>query len=188
MARHSGRPRRAAAHLSPERVLAAALKRVDAQGINALTMRGLAGDLGVDPMALYHYFPHKAALLHALVEQIFTAFQPPINPAAPWAEQVRAFALAYSELTHMHPHLVLAIAADPATATLAADLVNPLLYSALGASGLAHAQVVAAANLIIDYVHGFTLGIHPDSSAAAAAIEPGLAIILAGIHSLSGHP
>lgn len=186
MTRATGRPRRAAAQLSRERVLAAALARVDAHGIAALTMRSLAADLGVDPMALYHYFANKAALLHALVAQIFSAFQPPIDTDAPWAEQVRAFAMAYADLTHAHPHLVLAIAADPATATLAADLVDPLLHSALRAADLAPDQVVAAAGVLIDYIHGFALGLQHVPN-PTASIESGLAIILAGIDLMREH-
>jgi TetR/AcrR family transcriptional regulator, tetracycline repressor protein len=188
MSRSSGRPRRNAAPLSPERILTAALARVNVYGMTGLTMRGLAGDLGVDPMALYYYVPNKAALVRALVEQIFSAFHPPIDVAAPWEEQVRAFALSYFELTCRHQQLMLAIATDPATAALAADLVNPLLDSALRAAGLAPAQVAAAAGLIIDYIHGFTLGMQHDPAVRSGAIEPGLAIILAGIGSLAEHP
>jgi AcrR family transcriptional regulator len=181
----TGRPKREEGALSRERVLAVAQARVEAHGLAALTMRSLAGDLGVDPMSLYHYFPSKAVLMHALVAQIVSAFQPVIDPAAPWQAQVRAFALAYAELTRAHPHLVLAIAADPAAAATAAALLNPALHAALRAAGLMSDQAGTAAGVLIDYIHGFTLGLQQEAVAEHTAIEPGLAIIIAGIGVLT---
>jgi AcrR family transcriptional regulator len=179
----TGRPKREEGALSRERVLATAQARVERHGLAGLTMRSLAGDLGVDPMALYHYFPNKAALVGALVEETFGAFRPAIDPAAPWQAQVRTFALAYAELTQTHPHLVLAIAADPAAAAPAAALLNPALHAALRAAGLTPDQVTTAAGVLIDYIHGFALGLQQDATATNASIEPGLAIILAGIEA-----
>ncbi|MGV8910374.1 MAG: TetR/AcrR family transcriptional regulator C-terminal domain-containing protein [Propionicimonas sp.] len=58
------------APLSRERVLAAAMELADAEGIPALTMRRLAGDLGVEAMSLYHHVPGKEHLLDGLTETI----------------------------------------------------------------------------------------------------------------------
>jgi AcrR family transcriptional regulator len=179
----TGRPKRAEGALSRERVLAAAQGRVETHGLTGLTMRSLAGDLGVDPMALYHYFPNKAALVGALVAETFGAFRPAIDLAAPWQVQVRAFALAYAELTRAHPHLVLAIAADPAAAATAAALLNPALHAALRTAGLTSDQVTTAAGVLIDYIHGFALGMQHERAAGSLSIEPGLQIIIAGIHA-----
>ena len=49
--------------LSRELVLSAALALVDAEGLNALTMRRLGQELGRDPMGLYRYAANRAALL-----------------------------------------------------------------------------------------------------------------------------
>ncbi|MGB7962047.1 MAG: TetR family transcriptional regulator [Propionicimonas sp.] len=56
--------------LSRDRVLAAAMKLVDAEGIPALTMRRLAADLGVEAMSLYHHVPGKERLLDGLTEAV----------------------------------------------------------------------------------------------------------------------
>lgn len=56
--------------LSRARVLAAAIALVDAEGIQALTMRHLAAELGVEAMSLYHYLPTKQALLDGVVETV----------------------------------------------------------------------------------------------------------------------
>src|SRR5262245_9635166 len=63
MARRPGRPRAGQAPLTRERILAAAMRLADEQGIASLSMRRLAADLGVDPMAIYHHLPGKAAVV-----------------------------------------------------------------------------------------------------------------------------
>ncbi len=54
--------------LSRETIIAAALEIVEEQGLKKLTMRALGDRLGVEAMALYHYFPSKDALLEAVSE------------------------------------------------------------------------------------------------------------------------
>jgi AcrR family transcriptional regulator len=56
--------------LSRERVLAAAVVLVDAQGIQALTMRRLADELHVEAMSLYYHLRDKEALLDGVVETV----------------------------------------------------------------------------------------------------------------------
>ena len=53
-----------------ERVIATALAIVDRDGLEKLSMRKLGAELGVDPMAVYHYIPNKAALLDGLIEAV----------------------------------------------------------------------------------------------------------------------
>jgi AcrR family transcriptional regulator len=57
--------------LSRERVLAAAVALADAHGTEALTMRRLAEELGVEAMSLYHHVPNKEALLDGVVDLVF---------------------------------------------------------------------------------------------------------------------
>lgn len=56
--------------LSRERIIDTALALVDANGLEALSMRRLGAELGMDPMAAYYYVPSKAALLDAVVEAV----------------------------------------------------------------------------------------------------------------------
>ena len=53
-----------------ERVVETALALVDRDGLDRLSMRRLGAELGVDPMAVYHYIPNKAALLDGLTEAV----------------------------------------------------------------------------------------------------------------------
>jgi AcrR family transcriptional regulator len=56
--------------LSRERVLAAAVALADEHGIQALTMRRLAVDLGVEAMSLYYHLPDKETLLDGVAETV----------------------------------------------------------------------------------------------------------------------
>ena len=66
-----GRPKQSEGRsLDRSVIVAHTLKLVDEEGLEGLSMRRLGQSLGVDPMAVYHYIPNKAALLDALVEAV----------------------------------------------------------------------------------------------------------------------
>lgn len=56
--------------LSREKIMATALTIVDAEGLDALTLRKLAQTLGVAPMTMYRYFDSKEALLNAMFDYV----------------------------------------------------------------------------------------------------------------------
>jgi TetR/AcrR family tetracycline transcriptional repressor len=151
-------PRRAGREpLTRERIVSAALRLIDDIGLDRLSMRRLGAELGVDPMAVYHHVPNKDALLEAVVHHVFSAMPPPPSDG-PWPDRVRRWAETYRSVAEAHPNLVLRIVSDPAAVAVAAVLANEALYAALDAAGLSPGEVVRAADLIVDYVNGFTLG------------------------------
>ena len=96
--------------LTKERIIAAALELVDDGGLEALTMRALGQRLGVEAMALYHYFPSKAALLEAIgqigreVEAVFGGFFADMaEREVPPGERVVQLGLRYIEFSQTHP-------------------------------------------------------------------------------------
>ncbi|TGM45262.1 TetR/AcrR family transcriptional regulator [Leptospira vanthielii] len=58
-----------------QKIIQAALKICEKEGYESFSMRKLATKLGLDPMAIYHYFDNKEELTKAMVEQIFNRFQ-----------------------------------------------------------------------------------------------------------------
>ncbi len=52
--------------LSTDRVLDAAIRLADRGGAQAITMRRVAQELGVEAMSLYHHVPNKDAILDTL--------------------------------------------------------------------------------------------------------------------------
>jgi AcrR family transcriptional regulator len=87
--------------LSRRRILEAALAIADREGVDALTMRRLGSDLGVDPMSIYNYLEGKDALLDGLVELLWEEVAHPAG--SDWSEQLRAFAQSLRKVFHRHP-------------------------------------------------------------------------------------
>ena len=65
--------------LTHDRVLQAALALADADGLEALSMRRLGTELGVEAMSLYRHVPSKEALLDAMVDTIVHSWIDPAN-------------------------------------------------------------------------------------------------------------
>lgn len=68
--------------LSRGRVLAAAVALADEHGIQALTMRRLAVDLGVEAMSLYYHVPDKESLLDGVAETVIAEVEAEVAPLA----------------------------------------------------------------------------------------------------------
>jgi TetR/AcrR family transcriptional regulator, tetracycline repressor protein len=89
--------------LSKEVVVERGLALTDAEGLDALTIRRLATELGVTPMALYWHFRNKEALLTALGDQIWRELDTDIDPAAPWHVQMRSMLESLLHVLRSHP-------------------------------------------------------------------------------------
>src|SRR5919202_1328873 len=161
MGRRPGRPRAGNEKLTRERILRAALQLVDDHGVDALSMRRLAAELGVDPMAIYHYLPGKQAILAGVTASVFGELHIPALTGAVWQDHVRAFARAYHDLARAHANLVLYLVTDPTSGGNAILAANEVLYAALTQTGLPPRMIVQAADLVVDYLHGFVLGERP---------------------------
>ncbi|MEO8452001.1 MAG: TetR family transcriptional regulator, partial [Gemmatimonadota bacterium] len=74
-ARQLEKTRPAKTALTRERILDAALAAVDRDGLEALTMRSLGRELGVEAMSLYHHFPNKARLLEGVVDRVLAEIE-----------------------------------------------------------------------------------------------------------------
>jgi TetR/AcrR family transcriptional regulator, tetracycline repressor protein len=92
--------------LSSARILEAALRIADEEGLEALSMRRIASDLNASPMALYNHVPNKDALLDGLAGQLLQEMDLSVidvsNPAA-------ALRSGYGEFRNVllaHPNLV----------------------------------------------------------------------------------
>ncbi len=158
MARRVGRPRAGEETLTRERILSAALALVDEEGMEALSMRRLAKELGVDPMAIYHHLPNKRALLSAIIERVFSEMRVPEPEGVEgWRERVRAWARAFREVARAHPRLVPHLASYPEAAAEATLESTEELYAAFEAAGMAPRQIVGAVGVVVDYLIGFAL-------------------------------
>jgi AcrR family transcriptional regulator len=161
MARRAGRPRAEEEPLTRERILEAALSLVDREGIEAFSMRRLAKQLGVDPMAIYYHLPNKRALLSGLVEKVFSEMRvtgpEESGETTSWRERVRAWARAFRDVARAHPKLVPHLASYPEAAVEATLESTEELYAAFEAAGMPPSQIVGAVGVVVDYLNGFAL-------------------------------
>jgi AcrR family transcriptional regulator len=93
-------PRRAP--LSRDRVLRAAVARADRAGIESLSMRRLAEELGVVPMALYKHVANKEELLDGMIDVVVGEIDPPVAGAG-WKSAVRQRILSARRALLRHP-------------------------------------------------------------------------------------
>jgi AcrR family transcriptional regulator len=91
------------ARLSKRAVVDRALKLADAGGLDALTIRKLAQDLGVTPMALYWHFRSKDDLLEGMAEQVWGEIEVRVDPSIPWWAQLQGGLESLIKVLRAHP-------------------------------------------------------------------------------------
>jgi AcrR family transcriptional regulator len=100
--------------LSREGIVAAALQIIDSGGVEALSMRRLAGDLGVSGPSLYHHFAGKDEILDAIVEQVNSEIELE-DHGGDWEKALSRYAYQLRSLLTAHPHIVEFVALRPVT-------------------------------------------------------------------------
>jgi TetR/AcrR family transcriptional regulator, tetracycline repressor protein len=141
--------------LQPEHVVDVAIALLDGAGLDALTMRKLAAELGVQAGALYWHFASKQALLDAMADRFLEGLVADL-PAGPWDEQLSAVAwrLRQALLSHRDGARVMAgtYVAEPNTL-----LVGNTAVEILQAAGLAPDRAGWTAVAAMHYVLGHTI-------------------------------
>jgi TetR/AcrR family transcriptional regulator, tetracycline repressor protein len=91
------------ARLTKRAVVDRAMQLADAAGLDGLTIRKLAQELGVTPMALYWHFRSKDELLDGLAERVWSEIDVDVDPGAPWADQLRGLLQSLLQVLRAHP-------------------------------------------------------------------------------------
>jgi TetR/AcrR family tetracycline transcriptional repressor len=91
--------------LSKATVAERALRLGDEQGVEAVTIRRLAHELGVTPMALYWHFKNKDDLLLGVVDHVLSGVRADRSAGDPWQRQLRAMVEVVVEVMRDHPSL-----------------------------------------------------------------------------------
>jgi AcrR family transcriptional regulator len=174
MAQQAEAPQRA--RLTRDRVLRAALELADDSGIESLSMRRLASELGVVPMALYKHVANKEELLDGMVDLVIGEIDPPV-PGADWKRAIRERILSARRALLRHPwaRRALETRTTPTPVVLAyQDSMIGLFRDAGFSLDLTHHVLHAIGSRIF----GFTQELYEDSNTANEApqeITPELA-------------
>jgi len=131
------------AGLSREKVLEAALALADAQGLEALSYRRLAGRLGVTPMALYRHVGDRDALLDGIGDLLLDQLSLPESTEVDWREQFRATARSFRALLTAHP-AVMPICLNRPLVTPAGMRAADALLGLFGRAGFSAENAVLA--------------------------------------------
>jgi AcrR family transcriptional regulator len=144
--------------LSRERILAAAVKLADREGLDSLSMRRLGHELGVQAMSLYNHVPNKEAILDGLVEGVFAEIDLP-EPAPDWETELRRCALSAHDALRRHPWacpLAMLPAVGPASLAARLRYVESLLRT-LRTAGLTPRDASYAYHALDSHTFGFTM-------------------------------
>jgi TetR/AcrR family tetracycline transcriptional repressor len=143
--------------LNREKVLDAALELAGRHGLDGLSMRRLAKELGVEAMSLYNHVANKGDLLDGLAERVFAQVERP-DPAWPWQQRVRATALSMYTALSRYPFVPLALVTDQANPT-SRQALQPLddVIAALSDAGFDDVGIRQALGTVNSVIFGSLL-------------------------------
>src|SRR2546428_11931129 len=145
--------RRAA--LTRERILRAAIRLADRDGIESLSMRKLGHELGVEAMSLYNHVRNKGDMLDGMVDVVFSEIEPPAN-GEEWQIAMRKRAISARQALLRHPWAIglMESRATPGPATLRH---HDAVLGSLRAAGFSIDMAAHAYSILDGYIYGFTL-------------------------------
>jgi TetR/AcrR family tetracycline transcriptional repressor len=144
--------------LTSERIIKAAMHVIDAEGLDALSMRRLGVELGVNPMAAYHYVPNKAALYDLVLDAVMSGVDlSGIDPAASLEDRLKQAARAYQAAILAHPRAIPVLAMRSVRSATAVRPLEPLI-GLLFEGGLSADEALAAVDAVAQYILGGALG------------------------------
>jgi AcrR family transcriptional regulator len=146
-------PPRPRAGLTRDRVLATALDIVDRDGIDALSMRRLGRELGVEAMSLYSYVDNKQDLIEGVVEQVFREMPIIVEGDGPWQDRLREQAATFRRVLLAHPHAITLVAGRP----LVTDRTRAYVESAL-CELQRYGLDLTTADLVLGLIASFVIG------------------------------
>jgi len=147
--------------LTRGRVVAEALTLIAQDGVPALTMRALAGRLGVVPGALYRHVRSKEQLQDLVLDGVLAEVNCDLDTALPWTEQITVLARRLQNVLADHPGVAgLLTTRDPLgphSLALAEAFLRPLHAAGYPhhEAGYPHHEAGLAYFLILDYTLGF---------------------------------
>jgi len=155
--------------LSRDKIVASALALVDTEGLDALSTRRLAADLGVSGPSLYNHFATKDDLLEAVADTVIAEVDITPLTTHPWPRGLRAWAASYHGTLAAHPNLVPVAAHGPGRRPHALRMADTV-HGALVEAGWPPRDATRIGALMRYFVTGSALA----SFAGGFIPEPGL--------------
>lgn len=141
--------------LSRERVLCAALRLADAEGIESLSMRKLAQELGVQAMSLYNHVANKDDMLDGIVDIVVSEIEVP-SLETDWQTAMRRRATSAHGVLLRHPWATMPLVSRVNVGPAMLRYVNATL-GCLCEAGFSLAMADQVWNAMDSHIYGFTL-------------------------------
>jgi AcrR family transcriptional regulator len=142
--------------LSRERIITAAVELIEREGVEAVSMRRIAGLLGSGVMSLYNHVPSKAAVLDGVAERVMSGIDFTTDPDASWEDQVRAQARAFRQIARVYPRSTMVVVSRPVSSAAALRPMEHALAT-LRNAGFAPEDAVRVVRAFVAYVGGSLL-------------------------------
>lgn len=159
------------APLSRERVLLTAVELARRDGMDALSMRRLADELGAGAMSLYHYVPDKEELLDGMVDIVFGEIELPPT-GVDWRTAMRRRALSTREALNRHRWAV-GLMESRRSPGPASFRLHDAVLGCLRDGGFSIEMTIQAYSVLDAYIYGFAL---QEESVPFESAEEGAAV------------
>jgi TetR/AcrR family transcriptional regulator, tetracycline repressor protein len=143
--------------LTRDKIVGAALAIMDAEGLEAVTMRRVGRALGVEAMSLYNHVEDKDALLDGVCELVMRGFSFPPREED-WTVEARALARSFRQVLRTHPN-VITLFSEHKGRMLSFEAFRPIdaALSCLRRAGLSDHETAQAYRMFGGFIFGFVL-------------------------------
>ena len=138
--------------LSRERILRAALAVLDREGLEAISMRRVGEEVGVEAMSLYNHVANKAAILDGIFELVLAELPPPARTAT-WQAALRDRARGLRAILREHPNALPIFATRPAVTPASMTHVESAL-DGLRKAGFSTEDALSTFQVLVAFVVG----------------------------------
>jgi AcrR family transcriptional regulator len=149
------RPRQAL--LTRQRIMTAAAALIDAEGLEAVSTRRLAAELGVQGPSLYHHFANKEEILDAVANEIAAKVDVSEFADQDWRVALYQWGHSYRRALLNHPHIVPFLAQGPGRRPAALAMADAV-YGGLVRAGWPPARATHVGAVMRYFVAGSALG------------------------------
>ena len=157
--------------LTREQIVEAATRLVDAEGLDALSMRRLGHELGAGATTLYWHIKNKRQLEDLMLDALIGEVAADVKPAHGWRNELAEVARALRRILLRHRHIAPLLGERPTVGPHALDAAERVMGILRGA-GFDDRTTSLASGALINYASGFALfesrapGAHGDSAEA----------------------
>ncbi len=162
-----GRPSKTGGKLSTEAIVVSAVGLLEKSG-KVPSIRQIAMALNVDPMAIYYYYPNKAAILEAVTVDLMESIYTP-GGQNDWQEELVCLSESYLRLLQNYSALLETMLAMSDTSP--AEVFASRFHRIVSPLKLTESDMNDALSLLVDYLHGFALAVRCNNGTPSLTID-----------------